>query len=149
MANITTVTADAIRFKTSPRSGRETLPVKATAFIPAFSLIFVDNTTGFVDNTISDAAKFKFHGIALETVTGGATGGAVSVRVNTEGVVLRNVAVASSTIAGVLVYCTTNNPADLTITAGAAIKPIGVITRWVSATNCDVRLFTPAEFQGL
>lgn len=148
MANITSATDQAFR-AWRPRGGRETHPVKASSSHPSNCFAWVDNTTGFVDATVSDLAKFKFLGVTLTSATSGAAAPWGEVRVNTEGVTLRGVAVTGSTIAGVLVYCLTNNPADMTVTAATNMKAIGTIVRWASATDTDVRLFTPAEYLGL
>jgi hypothetical protein len=53
----------------------------------------------------------------------------------------------SPTIAnvGALVYCPDSNPANLTKT-DTTNPPVGWLKRFRSATDCDVQLFTPAEW---
>jgi len=148
MANVTTDSVQAFR-AWRPRGGRESYPVKLSSSTPANVFAWVDNTTGLVDATVSDLAKFKFLGITLTSATSGAAAPHAEVRVNTEGVTLRGVAVAGSTVAGVLVFCTTNNPADMTVTAATNMKAVGIIVRRASASDNDVRLFTPAEYLAL
>ena len=47
---------------------------------------------------------------------------------------------------GDVVYCTTSNTDDLTLTAGALNHPVGFMSAFRSATDVDVTLFTTAEF---
>jgi hypothetical protein len=46
---------------------------------------------------------------------------------------------------GDLVYCGTSNVADITLSATGRNHPIGYMSRFRSATDVDVTLFTPAE----
>lgn len=53
--------------------------------------------------------------------------------------------VASSTVIGAYVYCDDSDLANATVSQPTTDAPIGVIVGWRSATDCDVKLFTPAE----
>lgn len=69
-------------------------------------------------------------------------------RVDESGTVLMHVAVGGSpTIAnqGALIYCADSNPANLTKT-DTTHPPVGWLKRFRSSSDCDVQLFTPAEF---
>jgi len=46
---------------------------------------------------------------------------------------------------GDLVYCNTSNVADMTLNASGMTHPIGWLSRFRSATDVDVTLFTPSE----
>lgn len=65
--------------------------------------------------------------------------------VDISGVTLTGVAVANATAAGALVHCADSDPANLT-TATAQEPPIGYISDFRSASDCDVTFFTPSEF---
>lgn len=66
------------------------------------------------------------------------------ISVETSPIVLKNVAVAGVSAQSdcwrTLVYCTTDNYADLTTTASIA-PAIGKVLYWYSSTSCDVQLF--------
>lgn len=47
---------------------------------------------------------------------------------------------------GDYVYCSTSNTDDMTLDATGATNPVGYLSRFRSATDVDVTLFTPAEF---
>lgn len=74
------------------------------------------------------------------------------VRINTSGLVIRELASVGGTPTqakvGNQVYCTTSNTDDMTLDpAGTGIiHPIGYMTKFRSATNVDVKLFTPEEY---
>lgn len=51
----------------------------------------------------------------------------------------------SPTVIGALVYGTSSNPDDLTIDPSGRTDPIGMITRFRSATDLDVTLFSMME----
>ena len=57
--------------------------------------------------------------------------------------------VAAQSDVNSLVYTTTGNPADMTLTATTNLKAVGYVTRWYSGTKCDVQLFTDAEHYGV
>jgi hypothetical protein len=44
------------------------------------------------------------------------------------------------------VYCATSNIADITLNSSGKNHAIGIMTRYRSSTDQDVRLFTPTEF---
>lgn len=67
------------------------------------------------------------------------------VYVDASGPVICNIPVASSTVVGAYVYCPDSDLGNATITQPTTLAPIGIIVGWRSATDCDVRLFTPVE----
>lgn len=69
-------------------------------------------------------------------------------RVDESGVTLMHVAVGgtpSQATVGALIYCADSNPANLTKT-DTTHPPVGWLKRYRSTSDCDVQLFTPAEF---
>lgn len=68
-----------------------------------------------------------------------------TVYVDCSGPVLCNVPVASSTVIGALVYTPDSDLDNLTITQAGAEQPVGYIVGWRSASDADVKLFTPSE----
>jgi len=109
------------------------------------------NAAGFLAKW-ADTAGHQFAGILLAPCVGSTSATPpVEGRVNTEGVVLRNVPVASLTQADVnsLVFCATDNPADFTLSATTNVKAVGWVSRFISAGRGDVQLFTPAEHRAL
>jgi len=98
-------------------------------------------------NKWDNVATTRFAGICQQTVTGNTSANPpVEARVNEQGLILKNVNVAASSIATVNspVFCTTDNTADLVL-SGATSKAIGFIIRHISGTTNDVQLYTPAE----
>jgi hypothetical protein len=65
--------------------------------------------------------------------------------VDASGVVLTGIAVASSTVVGVYVYCNDSDIDGATVTQPSTDAPIGFIVGWRSATDVDVKLFTLLE----
>lgn len=68
-----------------------------------------------------------------------------TVYVDASGVVVTGIAVASSTVVGVYVYCDDSDLDNATITQPTTDAPIGWIIGWRSATDVDVKLFTSIE----
>jgi len=68
-----------------------------------------------------------------------------AVYIDASGVVLTGIAVASSTVVGAYVYCNDSNIDNATITQPSTDAPIGWIIGWRSASDVDVKLFTPLE----
>ena len=126
--------------------GQKAMTVVSGDIVYAGGLVGTD-PNGFLFPWDGAAAADKFAGIAKETVTGDGT---LKCAVDTSGVVLEGVAVTGATQAGVnsLVYCSTDNPADFTLTATTA-GAVGWLCHFVSASDCDVELFTPAEHLAL
>ena len=92
----------------------------------------------------NDTSTTQWQGVCVRTT--GTTAARDLIEVDISGLILTHVPVASAVAASVgeRVFCTTDNiGADLALTATSLA--IGVIIRWVSATDCDVRLFTPTE----
>lgn len=141
--------------KTRPRAGRDSFVVKNSTTIYEGSLVQVD-ANGFLEGWDQGGALVGIL-IGGDTTDAGAITGDTSAsippegRVDTSGVILMHVPVtgAAQAYVGDLVYCTTDNPAaDLTRTdPGVGAEPVGWMVRYRSASDCDVQLFTPAEFK--
>ena len=65
--------------------------------------------------------------------------------IDMSGAVLKSIPVASATVAGVYVYCNDSDLDNATITQPSTDDPIGMIVRFGSASDCDVKLFSPTE----
>ena len=130
--------------ETAPRAGRESYLVVDADIVYAGALVGV-SAAGFLipwDNT----ATSRFVGIALDQVTGDTSADIpVEVACDTEGRTLLSVAVASAVqgSVGAQVFSTTDNVADLALTATS--PAIGWIKRFVSASDCDVVLYSTTE----
>lgn len=69
-------------------------------------------------------------------------------RVDESGVILLHMAVAGTVAqsdVGALIYCADSNPANFTKT-DTTNPPVGRLVRFRSTSDCDVQLFTPAEW---
>lgn len=127
---------------TAPRGGKESYVVGASTDIYQGALVGI-SAAGFLipfDNT----ATTRFVGIADESVST-AAGETAECRCDSSGRTLLSVPVASAVqgSVGAQVFSTTDNTADLALTATS--PPIGWIKRFVTASNCDVVLFTTTE----
>lgn len=70
-------------------------------------------------------------------------------KVDDSGTVVKNIPVASAVqgSVGLEVYCTTDNVmTDCVLNAAATSRAIGRIARWRSATDCDIELYSAAEW---
>lgn len=136
---------------TAPKPTRASFVVKNATALVGGTLVGVE-AAGFLVNWGPDTAGHYFLGMLLADATGNTSATPpVEGRVNTEGLVIRNVTVASLVQAdvGTLVYCGTNNPADFTLTAQTNVKAVGWVSRFISAGRGDVTLFTPSEHRAL
>ena len=126
------------------------LPVYATAdewyenalvgFSPATGLV-QPHATGTVSVPVVPI------GICTQRRTIGASS-SIRIPVNTEGLLVKNGTVTGASAAtnnGRLVYCSTDDLDDMTLTAVANDIPIGYISRWVTGTTCDVKLYSYDE----
>lgn len=68
-----------------------------------------------------------------------------AVYLDTSGVTIVGIPVASATVAGVEVYSNDSDLDNATITQPTTDYPIGIIVAFRSATDCDVQLYTPKE----
>ncbi len=126
--------------------GSHSFIVKSGVKVYAHSLVGVDLDGWLIP--YNNIATTRFAGICQETVTGNGT--TIEARVDDSGVVLKNQTLAASSQATVnsLVYCTTDNPADLSLTA-ATSRAVGFVVRFNGGTSNDIELFTQAEQQCL
>lgn len=146
MANLT---ADTIH-ETRPRAGRDSYTVDDGVTLYAGALVGVD-ASGYLDKW-ADTVGHEFQGILLEGAVGDTSASPpVEGRVDTSGVTLPNVAVASAVQGSVnaLVYSSTDNPADFVLSATTNVAAVGWVKRFRSAGFADVTLFTPEEHLAL
>ena len=141
MANLS---ADTVH-ESLPRAGVRPYVLKNSEVVYGGSLIGID-ADGFAVKWSN--AALSFAGVALAGATGNTSASPkVEVRVNTSGTTLRNATVASvaQTNLGDLVYCSTDNPADLVLTPTSAAPPVGKVVRYVSSGVADVEVFASAD----
>ena len=150
MADLTASTV----LKTKVR-GRNSYPIANGVTLYEGALIGLE---GGYANHWADGANDVFAGICLGPSEGLGAGDAMtgtdaaplpSVRVDESGVTVMHVATLAGTPTqakvGDLVYCSTSNLANITLTIGALNHPIGYMSAWRSATDVDITFFTPAE----
>lgn len=141
MANLS---ADTVH-ESLPRAGVRTYVLKNSEVVYGGSLIGID-ADGYAVKW-SDAA-LSFAGVAFAGATGNTSASPkVEVRVNTSGTTLKNATVASVAQTNVndLVYCSTDNPADLVLTPTVTAPAVGKVVRYVSSGVADVELFASAD----
>lgn len=139
------LTAAVTTQESRPRAGRSSYVVVSGDTVYAGGFVGI-TAAGFLA-PLADSVGMKFVGIALQTVVGDGT---KECRVNENGDILKGAAVASAAQSSVnsLVYCETDNPADMDLTASTNIEAIGVVCRYGgSAGVADVKLFTPTEHE--
>lgn len=140
-------------FKTSPRAGVGAYRIADGITLYEGTLVQLqsgylnhwDETGDFLGILVGGASRLNDGVIIGETSDGQPPEGYV----DESGLNLMHVAVGGSpTIAnvGALVYCADSDPANMTIT-DTTNPPIGWLKRFRSASDCDVQLFTPAEWQ--
>lgn len=136
-------------FPETAARGVEAVIVLNAQTIYAGALVGI-NSAGFAANW-DDTAGFVFGGTALAQATGDTSASPnVEIQLNTSGPIYAKVAVTGSTgqtDVGALCYASDENTFDLSATTN--VKAVGIVTRYYSGTTCDVRLFTPAEYQAL
>lgn len=134
---------------TTAARGLEAEVVANTTVIFAGAIVAI-TSAGFATNW-ADTSGNVLAGLA----EGGATGDTsatppTEITINTSGPIIKNVAVTGSTgqtDVGALVFASDENTYDLSATSN--VKAVGAVTRYYSGTHCDVRIFTPAEYQAL
>ncbi len=137
-------------FEQYPRSGVVTGVVANTVQLYGGSLVGT-NAAGFITK-MADTAGHKFLGICKYPVLG-ATGStpAPEAIVDVSGVTVKLTGLSGFAQADVntLVYCGTDNLADITLTAATNVEAIGYVSRFNSATSIELTLFTPDEHLAL
>src|SRR5210317_817122 len=141
---------------TKSRSGRSAYPIANGVTLYEGALVGLEG--GYL-NHWADGANDVFVGIVLGDALGVSPGAALTgdtsgtpvpeARVDDSGVTLLGLDSVDGTPTaakvGDVVYCTTSNTDDLTLTAGALNHPVGFMSAFRSATDVDVTLFTTAE----
>jgi len=145
--------------ETRPRAGRDSYPI--TDGVTAYAGMLVGIQGGHA-NHWADGATDVFAGLAIggdDRAGDGVLTGETSdspdpqLHVNTGGDTLMHLAsvgeIPSGTVTqsdvGDVVYATSSNVTDITISSSGRSHPIGYIIRFRSATDVDVQLFTPTE----
>ncbi len=147
--------------KTQPRSGYNSYPIADGVILYPGALVSLEG--GYL-NHWADGANDVFLGILLGDATGISPGAALTGdtdaptqlgtpvpegRVDQSGVTLMHLDSVGGTPAqanvGDLVYSPDSDTDNLTLTIGALNHPIGYLSKFRSATDVDVTLFTPAE----
>lgn len=148
--------ADSI-IETRPSAGRDSFPIADGIILFAGTLVQL--SSGFLDHWDDAGAGSTFMGVLLggddragDGTIIGETSDALPPEghVDTSGVVLMHLDSIDGTPTqakvGDLVFAATSNTDDLDLQASGNTDPIGWLIRFRSATDCDVRLFTPSEF---
>ncbi len=143
--------------KSRPRAGRDAFPI--TNAVTLYAGTLVQLSAGFLDHWDDAGAGSTFMGVLQGGKDRGRDGIIIGntadtpdpeAYVDTSGAVLMHLASIDGTPTqakvGDLVYGATSNVADLDLQASGNTNPIGWMIRFRTATDCDVQLFTPAEF---
>jgi len=142
--------------KTSPRSGANSYPIANGVTLYPGALVALEG--GYL-NHWADGANDVFVGIVLGDALGVSPGSGLvgdtsatpipEARVDQSGVTLMHLGSVGGTPTqakvGDLVYSADSDTDSITLTIGALNHPIGYMSRFRSATDVDVTLFTPAE----
>lgn len=149
--------AASVVHKTQARSGYNSYPIANGVTLYPGQLCSLQG--GYVDHW-ADGANDVFLGIVLGDALGISPGAALTgntsaspipeARVDESGVTLMHLAAIGGTPTqakvGDLVYAADSNSLTaITLTIGALNHPIGYLSKFRSATDSDVTLFTPAE----
>lgn len=142
--------------KTSPRSGVNSYPIANGVTLYPGALVSLEG--GYL-NHWADGAADVFAGICLGDALGISPGDGLvgdtsatpipEARVDESGVTLMHLDSVGDTPAqskvGDLVYSADSDTDSLTLDATGRTHPIGYLSRFRTATDVDVTLFTPAE----
>lgn len=142
---------------TRPRAGRDAFPI--TDGVTLYAGTLVQLSSGFLDHWDDAGAGSTFMGIliggkdrARDGIIIGETSDTPDPEgfVDTSGVILTRLASINGTPTqakvGDLVFGGTSNVDDLDMQASGNTNAIGWLIRYRTLTDCDVQLFTPAEF---
>ncbi len=134
------------------------IPITAATVIYDGALVAIAAAGGLVNWTNTTGEDPFFMGVARITeATGvsaasgeaktGNTALTVEAAVDVSGVILKNIAVTGSSAAnlGNLVYASDENTFTTTATGGA--DPVGWLSRFITSSTGDVKLFTPGEYR--
>ena len=131
-------------------TGRNQYEILSTDICYAGGLVGL-TAAGFLipwDNTNTTV----FVGVALEQAAGtGASpaGTATKCPVNDEGMIIKHIPIASAVqgSVGLEVYSETDNVlTDCELDAGVTSRSVGIIIRFASAADCDIQLYSHAEW---
>jgi len=138
-------------WKTRPRSGRDSFPIANG--VTAYEGMLVGIEGGYA-NHWADGANDIFAGICLrgdDRAKDGVLTGNTSdtpppeLTVDTSGVVLMHMVIAGTPTqakVGDYVYSADSNPTSITLNSSGRTHPIGIMSRYRSATDVDVTLFS-------
>lgn len=138
--------------QTRPRAGAGSYPIADGVTIPEGALVQMqsgylnhwDETGQFIGIIVGGDDRLGAGVLTGETSDTPPPEG----RVDESGVTLMHMPVAGSVTqanVGALVYCADSDPANFTIT-DTTNPPVGRLVRFRSVSDCDVELFTPAEW---
>jgi len=148
----------AVQHVTRNRAGRSSLPIANTVTLYEGALLGIEG--GYL-NHWADGAADVFAGVCLGPSVGIAAAAAMlgntsatpvpEASFDDSGVTLMHLDSVGGTPTqakvGDIVYSTSSNTDDMSLTAVTTTdNPIGWMSRWRSATDLDVTLFTPSEF---
>lgn len=142
-------------FETHPAAGRMSVPMATGETLYEGMLVGLEGGYG---NHWADGANDVFAGIALRgddrlndgVLTGNTSDSPVpEVTIDISGVTLMRLASVGDTPTqakvGDLIYCGTSNTNDMTLDSSGRTHPIGWMSRFRTATDVDVTLFTPSQ----
>ena len=142
--------------ETAPSAGRISLPIANG--ITAYEGMLVGIEGGYA-NHWADGANDVFAGIATRgddvandgVLTGDTSASPVpELTVDCSGVILMHLDSVGDTPSqakvGDHVYCDSSNTDDMTLESSGMTSPIGILWRFRSTTDVDVKLLTPSEF---
>ena len=149
---------------TRPSSGRDAFPIENAVTLAAGTLLQLQN--GRANHWDDSGSNDIFLGIAISGDDGGSTDGSwlgdtsgdpdpdPEVGVDTSGATLMHLASVAGpegvapiqTDVGRVVYCPDSDTDNITTVSTTNTNVIGFIIRFRSATDVDVRLFSPSEW---
>jgi hypothetical protein len=145
--------------ETRSRGGRDSFIIANTVTLAAGTLVQLE--AGFANHWDDSGSNDVFVGIAIAGDDSGSTDhtwlGDTSgdpdpdprVTVDTSGAILRSLSIGGTITqasVGALVYSADSDTASLTTNSSGRTNALGTVWNFRSATDVDVRLFTPDEF---
>ncbi len=134
------------------------VPITAAAVIYDGALVAIAAAGALVNWTNATGEDHFFLGLARITEQTGVSAAAgesktgvtaltVEAAVDVSGVILKGISVTGASAAnrGNLVYASDENTFTMTATGGA--DPVGWLSRFITGTTADVKLFTPGEYR--
>jgi len=143
--------------ETRPSAGRDSFPIADGVTVAAGTLVQLE--AGFLNHWDDSASNDVFVGIVIggedragDGIIIGETSDTPDPRafVDTSGVILMHLdsinGTPSQAKVGDLIYCDDSDTDNMDLQASGNTNAIGVLWEFRSTTDCDVKLFTPAEY---